>query len=236
MTVEDLRTEDGHELYLVRPDATADGSAVLYLHWFDEAPNANRTQYLEEAKRLAEVGVVSVLPQLTFPWHSAPTDTDQDLSRIKSELEFLHAAHAFLSDTEGVDNHRIAVVGHDFGAMYGIALLGHVELRAAVFVAATPRWADWFLRFWPIASDRYDYMRALSAVDPITTISKAACPLLFQYGKTDFYIAPMTGLELFQAAPEPKQVLNYDGGHEMDLEAIRHDRIVFLAESLGFNL
>jgi hypothetical protein len=79
-------------------------------------------------------------------------------------------------------------------------------------------------------------MRARSAVDPITTISKATCPLLFQYGKTDFYIAPMTGLELFQAAPEPKQVLSYDSGHEMDLEAIQHDRLVFLAESLGFTL
>ncbi|HUG08888.1 MAG TPA: hypothetical protein VMP13_08350 [Acidimicrobiia bacterium] len=117
VTVEDVRTEDGHELYLVRPDATADGAAVLYLHWFDEAPSANRTQYLEEATRLAEVGVVSLLPQLSFPWHSAPTDTDRDLGRIKSELEFLHAAHAVLSDTEGVDNNRIAVVGHDFGAM-----------------------------------------------------------------------------------------------------------------------
>lgn len=105
-----------------------------------------------------------------------------------------------------------------------------------MFVAATPRWADWFLRFWPIASDRYDYMGALSAVDLITKISKAACPLLFQYGKTDFYIAPMTGLELFQAAPEPNQVLNYDSDHEMDLEAIQHDRIAFLAESLGFTL
>jgi len=236
MTVEDLRTEDGDELYLVRPDATAEGAAVLYLHWFDEAPNANRTQYLEEATRLAEVGVVSLLPQLSFPWRSAPVDTDRDLGRIKSELEFLRVAHTTLSNTEGVDTNRIAVVGHDFGAMYGIALLGQIALRAAVFVAATPRWADWFLRFWPIASDRYDYMRALNAVDPITTISKAACPLLFQYGKTDFYIAPMTGLELFQAAPEPKQVLNYDTGHEMDLEAIQHDRIVFLAESLGLAL
>lgn len=101
----------------MRPDARADGAAVLYLHWFDEAPNANRTQYLEEVTRLAEVGVVSLLPQLTFPWHSVPTDTDRDLGRIKSEREFLHAAHVVLSDTKGVDANRIAVVGHDFGAM-----------------------------------------------------------------------------------------------------------------------
>lgn len=231
--VEDIRTGDGRLLYLVHPTTGAVGPAVLFLHWFDESPNANRTQFLDEARLLAEAGVVSLLPQLSFPWDSPPTDIDRDLARLRAELDHLKACHAMLTGVEGVDPARIAMVGHDFGAMHGTLLFGEVELGGAVLMAATPRWADWFLRFWPIDSDRFDYMRALAAVDPITGVARATCPLLFQFARNDFYIAAMTGSELFQAAPEPKQILSYDTDHAMDLEEVGRDRTAFLAETLG---
>lgn len=232
--VEDSRSSAGREHYLVRPDGPANGAAVLYLHWFDEAPNANRSQYLAEAKQLAELGVVSLLPQLAFPWHSAPRDIDSDLTRIRDELEYLSAAYQLLAGAEGVESTRIGVVGHDFGAMYGMLLLGEFEPGCAVFAAATPRWADWFLRFWPIDSDRFDYMRSLHELDPIVVVEAAKCPLLFQFAKQDFYIAAMTGLELYDAAPDPKSMLTYDTGHEMDCQEIKNDRVEFLSERLGF--
>ncbi|MGB7860601.1 MAG: hypothetical protein WBM90_08900 [Acidimicrobiia bacterium] len=234
--VEDSRSSAGREHYLVRPPGSANGAAVLYLHWFDEAPNANRSQYLEEAKQLAELGVVSLLPQLAFPWHSAPSDIDSDLTRIRAEVEYLSAAYQLLAGAEDVDSTRIGVVGHDFGAMYGMLLLGVFEPGCAVLVAATPRWADWFLRFWPVDSDRFDYMRSLHEVDPITVLEVAKCPLLFQFGKQDFYIAAMTGLELYEAAPDPKRMLSYDTGHEMDGDEIMTDRVGFLSERLGFTI
>jgi dienelactone hydrolase len=231
--VAEVVTTDGRELYVVTPDGPRSGPGVLFLHWFDEAPNANRAQFVDEAKALATRGVVSVLPQLAFPWHSAPIDTESDLARIEDEIGFLHNAHRLLVDSEDVDSSRIAVVGHDFGAMYGSLLLEPVGARCAVLVAPTSRWSDWFLRFWPIASDRFDYMRALSQFDPIVAIPSAGCPLLFHFGSGDFYIAPMTGAEMFQAALEPKQILSYDTGHAMDLAQIESDRALFLIEHLG---
>ena len=232
--IEDLRLPDGSEFYLVRPEGAPDGPGVIFLHWFDEAPNANRTQYLEEATVLASSGVASVLPQLSFPWHTPPSDADNDENRIRAELDRLHSVHEALLAVKGVDKSRIGLVGHDFGAMHGVSLFGEVELAAAVLISPTPRWSDWFLRFWPIAGDRFDYMSRLSAVDPVTRIAGAECPLLFQFGSKDFYIAPMTGLELFGAAPEPKTILTYESGHSMDEPAISADRRSFLAEALGF--
>ncbi|MGH3651112.1 MAG: alpha/beta hydrolase family protein [Acidimicrobiia bacterium] len=231
-TVEDITTEKGNQLFLVRP-AGPSGAAVMWLHWFDEAPNANRTQFLDEAKAMADRGVTSVLPQLTFPWQSPPTDIESDRARIESEKELLVGAYQTLKACNGVDPSRVGMVGHDFGAMHGMNLFGEVELAAAVLVAATPRWSDWFLRFWTIDSDRYDYMRALSVVDPITTVTRADFPLLFQFGDTDFYIAPMTGLELYNAAPEPKRLLSYDSGHDMGSAEITKDRTAFLTQHLG---
>jgi len=223
---------DDIEAYLVRPVGPIVG-VVLFLHWFDEAPNANRSQFLDEARALAELGVTSLLPQLTFPWRSPPTDTANDLRRIDEEMGRLESACERLLGSDGVDDSRLIVVGHDFGAMHGMGLLGKVELAGAVFIAATPRWSDWFLRFWPIDSDRWDYMRSLHPLDPVVTIEEARCPLLFQYGKADFYIAPMTGLELFEAAPEPKELKTYEAGHAMDLPQIRLDRSAFIEQALA---
>jgi len=225
---------DGVEAYLVRP-AEPTGGAVLFLHWFDEAPNANRSQFLEEATALAGRGVTSLLPQLTFPWRSPPIAAANDLRRIEDEISRLAHACDLLSSSTGVDDIRLMMVGHDFGAMHGMGLLARVELIGAVLIAPTPRWSDWFLRFWSIESDRWDYMRALHPVDPVTTIEQARCPLLFQFGKQDFYIAPITGLELFEAAPEPKELKTYESGHEMDLPEIGLDRMVFIERALGLD-
>ena len=114
----------------------------------------------------------------------------------------------------------------------GCCSLARCPLDCAVLIAPTPRWADWFLPFWPISSDRYDYMRRLHNVDPITAISKADAPLLFQFGDADFYIAAMTARELYAAAPDPKQMINYSTGHAMDNETIQADRLNFLAANL----
>lgn len=230
-TVEDVGNDEGGEFYLVRPEQP-NGAAVMWLHWFDESPTANRSQYLDEARALADRGVCSILPQLHFPWRSSPTDIESDLGRIHAEKARLRGLFQTLQATDGVDATRIAMVGHDFGAMHGMALFGEVELAASVLIAPTPRWSDWFLTFWPISSDRYEYMRALEPVDPINTVTRADCPLLFQFGKTDFYIAAMTGLELFQAAPETKQLQSYESSHAMDIEEIREDRTRFLIDQL----
>ncbi|HET8739310.1 MAG TPA: hypothetical protein VFO17_06220 [Acidimicrobiia bacterium] len=230
-TVEDLELGPGRPFYLVRP-ARPTGPAIIYLHWFDESPNANRGQYLDEAHRMAEQGVVSALPQLAFPWESPPTDIDADLARIEEEGRMIDQVYQRLVDEPDVDPDRVALVGHDFGAMHGTSLFGRRDLACAVLVAATPRWSDWFLPFWPIESNRHEYMKALDPVDPITRVSQARCPVLFQFAKSDYYIAPMTGAEFFTATPEPRSVSSYEADHAMDLPEIVDDRVAFLAGHL----
>ncbi|MDH3463765.1 MAG: dienelactone hydrolase family protein [Acidimicrobiia bacterium] len=231
--IQDIAIAGAHQAYLVRPEAPVDGAAVMFLHWFDEAPNANRSQFLDEAKALADAGVVSLLPQLQFPWHSHPTDAGADISRIKREHDALMVGIETLRAQDGIDPDRIAVVGHDFGAMHGTLVLREIHAACAVMVAPTARWADWFLRFWPIETDRFDYMRSLDPLDPITALPDAGCPVLFQFARSDFYIAAMTGTEMLNAARDPKEMLAYDGGHALDLDPVRQDRDAFLRRHLG---
>ena len=52
----------------------------------------------------------------------------------------------FLLAQRGIDPGRFALVGHDFGGMYGI-LAGSLDKRPThyVIMAATPRFPDWYL-------------------------------------------------------------------------------------------
>jgi pimeloyl-ACP methyl ester carboxylesterase len=229
-------TIGGAEAFLVEPQAGGSGAAVLFLHWFDtEAPDGDRTQFLDEATELARAhGVISVLPQGQFPWSAAPTDAQADAARIRAEVERHRAAVDVLAGRSDVAPGRIALVGHDFGGMHGVVLAAEdPRVSAAVVIAATPRWGDWFLPFWPIAGNRFDYLRALDSLDPVTRIGAIAPrPVLLQYAATDFFIAPMSARELQRAAGETSELRTYDADHGVRHPQARADRLAFLKGSL----
>jgi dienelactone hydrolase len=225
------------EAYLVEPQQIRSGApAVVFLHYFDEAESdGDRTEFLAEAVALAGDGLVSYLPQGSFPWSAPPTDAPSDTARITDEVVRIRKGIDLLAHRPGVDAQRLAIVGHDFGAMYAALVLATDRRpKAGVLMAGVPRWSDWFLPFWQIRGDRFDYQRALAAYDPIAHIANAApARLLLQFARDDYYIAAMTARELFRAASEPKTLLTYPTDHSMRDESARSDRRSFLADALA---
>lgn len=227
------------EAYLVRPAVAppnASLAGILMWHWLDsEAPDGNRTQYLDEAADFATGGAVCLLPQGRFPWSQPPTGSEADTAAILAEVARLRAGLDLLVSRREVDPGRLAVVGHDFGGMLAaVAAADEDRLTALVIAAATPRWGDWFLPFWDIPEDRIDYLRAMRPIDPIEVIGRAGpAEVLFQFGRSDFFIAAMSGLEFRAAAPVGTDLLPYDTGHDMRLPEIVADRRAFLARTVG---
>ena len=231
------------EAYLVRPvagrEASGASAGILMWHWLDtEAPDGNRTQFLEEATDLARAGAVCLLPQGRFPWMDPPTGSTADRAAIEAEVARLQAGLDLLAARPDVDPMRLAVVGHDFGGMLAaVAAAEDDRVVALVIIAATPRWGDWFLPFWDIPEDRIEYLRAMRSLDPIEVIGRAGpARVLFQFGRSDFYIAAMSGLEFRGSAPEGSELLAYDTGHDMRLPEIVADRRAFLARTLALSL
>ena len=153
---------------------------------------------------------------------------------VRAEVASHRTALDLLAARDDVGEGRIGLVGHDFGAMHGVNLAADdARIAAAVLVAATPRWGDWLLPFWPIDGDRWDYFRALAPVDPITRIGELAPrPVCLQFARGDFYIADMTGLELHRAAGGPKELHAYEADHAVRHPAARTDRLAFLQRTL----
>jgi hypothetical protein len=238
--IRDVRVDGSIEAYLVEPmvvDARTSSPGLVFAHWFDtHAPNGNRTEFLDEAVAWIQAhGGSAVLPQLTFPWAGDPSGWVADRERIVADVALLRRSVDLVAGRPGVDPERIGVVGHDFGGMHAI-ILGTVDRRPAAYVliAAVPRWADWFLPFWDIPEDRIDYLRAMRPLDPIEHIGRVGpAKVLLQFGRRDFFIAPMTGLELKAASPDGTELKPYDAEHDMALDEIRADRTAFLEATLG---
>src|SRR4029450_9263739 len=79
------------QAYMVRPDGKP-RAVVLWLHWFGEEPNTNRTEFLPDAAALAKEGVLPLLPQGGFPWAGGLSgDVDEDRQSAVDQVVALRA-------------------------------------------------------------------------------------------------------------------------------------------------
>ena len=219
------------EAYVVEPPDGEIRAGILFLHWLGEH-RSDRTQFLSEARDYARRGVRCVLPAGRLPWVPDPSDAETDVANIGLEQRRLDAALDRLQ--AGLPKRTpLAMVGHDFGAMHGLGLAARrPAFKATVLIAATPRWGDWFLRFWKIEGDRFDYLRRLAPFDPVTTARGLKGSVLWQFSDRDFFIAPMDALELARAAPGDPTLEWYQADHAMRSSKARAARSTFLNREL----
>jgi cephalosporin-C deacetylase-like acetyl esterase len=223
---------------LVTPAAAGTGArpAILFLHWYGPPdPSSNRTQYLPEAVELAGSGVVSLL--VDTPWSKerwfATRDSAKDYEfTVQVEKDVRRALDVLLAQPN-LDRSRIAVVGHDFGAMWGaLAVANDARVTHFVYAAGTRSFTDWYL-YTPKrdGADRDAFVAKLAPLDPIAYLPKVAPrPVLLQFGTRDEHVTNETATAQAEAAKDPKTVKIYqNAGHELTFQA-RVDRLAWLRE------
>ncbi|HEX5709262.1 MAG TPA: hypothetical protein VFX96_18305 [Pyrinomonadaceae bacterium] len=230
------------EAYVVRPsEGRGPFAAVLFVHWFAPPdPTSNRTQYLNEARALARQGTVSLLVS-TFWSDEARYRArrwEDDFQNSANQAKELRRALDVLLARPGVDPRRVALVGHDYGAMFG-ALVGAVDARpkAYVLIAGASRFSDWYLfgssSGVPTGEARERFRAQLAQIDPVSVVGRLKANIFFQYGESDRYTPREDFVALYMAAPATKRIATYSSGHAMEADITRHDRLAWLAEQLG---
>jgi predicted esterase len=213
-------------------------AAILYVHWYEpESHDSNRTQFQHEATTMAKRGVVSLLIETMWSdrdWFLKRTQADDRENTIRQVIELRQALDVLLAQP-GATTERLAYVGHDFGAMYGV-LIGKTDRRPTCYVlmAGTPRFPDWYLYYPRLeGAERQAYIASMAPFDPIAHVADLSpAPLLFQFGHSDPHVPDERAQEFFQAAAQPKQIAWYDAGHGLN-EAAMHEREAWLAQQLG---
>jgi cephalosporin-C deacetylase-like acetyl esterase len=222
--------------YLVRPAAKGRFAAVLFFHWYGR-PNGDRSQFLPEAIALAKKGTVSFLIQGSFPWSQAPTGPAADRQRVIDQTIDVRRALDLLLVQPGVDQRRVAFVGHDYGAMYGGILAGTDErVKKYILIAGTGSFSDWSLRYWLAKlpdAEKESYRKSLGEVDPITQLARRRSgDFLFQFANSDEHIMRAAAEAFYNAARAKKDIKWYDGEHRLDVEAARQYRLEWLTGHL----
>ena len=227
---------DGRQVaaYVVTPETGAPRGGVLFLHWQGE-DTSSREQYLPEAVGLAASGLASVLITQRFPWAEQPSGVEHDRVAIGFQVRTIRRAVTILAGAAGPT--PLAVVGHDFGAMYATLLRG-VDDRPSAYalLAPTATWADWFVTYFHVvdADEAAAYETAMADVDPVTWLPEASAPILLQLAAGDRYVLPDAVSALEAAAGEAAETRTYEATHRLDDQA-RDEREAWLLEALGLS-
>ena len=220
--------------YLIEPtgSAPAPRAGILFLHWLGD-DFSSRDEFVDEAVKLAGDGVVSLLITQQFPWSGRPSGVEHDRVAIGLQVRTIRRALTLLAAE--LPSAKLAIVGHDYGAMYGI-LAASVETRLAAVGCMAPdaTWVNWFVKYFHVvgADDRAGYAQAMADIDPATRIADVKAPVLIQFGTNDFYVSSDAGQALTEAAPGGTDIHSYDAGHRLDDRA-GADRDGWLLEQLG---
>jgi len=228
-------TRNGATLVLPPAGDRGPHPAILFLHWYEPPrPTSNRTEFLAEAVELAGSGVVSLLvdtPWATeswFPRRDAAKDYEFTIQMTKDVRRALDALLA----QPGLDATRVAVVGHDFGAMWGaLAVAADPRVTHFVYMAGTRAFTDWYL-FTPKkeGAEKDAFIAKLAPFDPIVHLAKISPrPVLLLFGTKDTFVKNEAATAMADAVTGPKTLKTYEFEHELTYGA-RMDRVAWLKE------
>jgi len=196
--------------FIVEPQQNGLHSAVIFVHW----GFGTRTQFLEEATRLAKQGTVSAL--LSVPFLGSRKHFIRSVTNIQRITDILLTRH-------DIDPSRMAYVGHSWGATLGAILSGlETRFRTMVLMAGTPQ----FSRKAP-GGDMED-------IDGVAFLNQASRGnYLLQFAEADQFVSTQEAELFVHSLNAPKQVRWYPGGHGLEQQAATDDRLAWLSSQLA---
>ena len=138
------------------------------------------------------------------------------------------ALDALFAAQPAIDKSRVALVGHDFGAMWGaLAAANDPRVTHFVYMAGTRSFTDWYL-FTPKkeGAEKDAFVAKLAPLDPIAYLAKISPrPVLLQFGTKDPFVKNEAATAMGEAVTGPKTVKTYEFEHELTTRRARSDRL-----------
>jgi dienelactone hydrolase len=235
------------DAYLVVPKGKGPFAAILFGHW----GNGTRAEFIPEAKIYAKAGAVSLLPDYPWdrsqPWYKSVDHMDKpELDRdteIQAVIDLRRGIDLLLARPD-VDPERLAYVGHSYGAQWG-SILSAVDkrMKTSILMAGVAELGDIFLRSTDPGQVDFrktqppgrleKYCEVVGQIDAIHFVRHATpIPLLLQFANYEQYFDKTSMQHYVSAASDPKKVVYYDTGHDVnDFQALE-DRYDWLVDEI----
>ena len=230
---------------LIVPAGAGPFAGTLYQHGMP----STRQPYIPDAVAYARRGAVVLLIDAPYVrraggLRNAVTHTEQDRREQIQLIVDLRRGVDLLLSRPDVDPERLAYVGGSYGGRMG-GLLAGVEHRLKAYVLISgggglvsyetdpERRANW------AAMSEYTRQQWVEWMWPIEPIHYVGCAspaaLLFQNGTLDTSSTPADALRYQEAGSEPKTILWYNAGHQLNTAAGR-DEVEWLSERIGISV
>ena len=120
------------------------------------------------------------------------------------------AAYKWLTEEKKVSGQQIILLGRSLGASVAAQLAGKVEVRTLIVESAFTSYARIGAKFYPYMPVRWFARFNYNTVD---YLRKIRCPVMIIHSRNDEIIPFEFALELYQAANEPKELVEIFGSH-----------------------
>jgi len=215
---------------------------------FQHGGGKSMWDYLSDALILAQLGVVSVVPDA--PARGQGKKSEINTMKLREAEDFQaeiviteQRVLDFLLQQPGVDSKRIGYVGHSYGGIAG-GVLAAIEPRITAFVllGSLPSEARHIQEnqsaYWQEMRQNMsaeEFARTLEMIhetDPDHFLPRTRAPILVQCARMDSDDNVRACPEVYRLAGGPKQLSWYDDDHSFtSLEALR-DRLAWLDQHL----
>ncbi len=194
------------------PSSSPTNKLLIYFHGNSHKGSAALSDNAEHAVRLSNLGASVLLFDYRGFGASSPTYISQ-----KSIFEDVDSVVRYATDNMGVPIQQIVFYGHSLGgaaateaAVRNPKAAGLILESTFTSIYAMSR-GEWEYRILPlkwILNDHFDNLDKISGIH---------LPKLFIYGTADSAVPPAMMQQLYESAPEPKQLLVIEGGgHDSD--------------------
>ncbi len=222
---------------LILPQRKQHRGGVLFVHWLGDPKTTNLTEFHRDALTVAQRGNVALLIDAMWAqkdWYEKLRTPETDYANsIKQVIDLRRSLDVLLAEP-GVEAHRVAYVGHDFGAMYGAVLSG-VDMRPRwyVLMAGNPSFEKWYT-YEAKPKDPAAYAAQMVRLDPLQYLAASnAKEFLLQFGDKDRYISAEEAQRFSAAAPLPHGTFIYKADHRLDVPEAFSDRMAWLEARLN---
>jgi fermentation-respiration switch protein FrsA (DUF1100 family) len=120
------------------------------------------------------------------------------------------AAYKWLSEEKKTAADDIIIFGRSLGGAIAAQLAGGLKARALVVESAFTSYVDIAKEYYPYMPVRWFARFSYNTIDYIRDVY---CPVMLIYSRNDEIVPYKFGLELYDAANEPKEFIEIFGGH-----------------------